>query len=195
MTKQKVAQLLSIQTRYLERLEGGEIEKLPVGVYTKGFLRKYAGILSVRPEELINEYEKEIKSKKPLQNQLPISLPELRIPKLTITPKTLIFISGMLVVILVFGYLAYQLNILISPPKLFVSEPAENITTDKFSIMFRGQTTSGTKLTINGQETNMDRNGNFEQEVNLTQGINLIRIESINRFEKKAMIIREILVK
>ncbi len=61
LTKQKVAQLLSIQTRYLERLEGGEIEKLPVGVYTKGFLRKYAGILSVRPEELINEYEKEIK--------------------------------------------------------------------------------------------------------------------------------------
>jgi cytoskeletal protein RodZ len=195
LTKQKVAQLLSIQTRYLERLESGEIDKLPADVYTKGFLRKYAGILSVRPEELINEYEKEIKIKKPSQRQSPQSLPELRIPRLTITPKTLFFISGLLAAILVVGYLSYQLNILISPPSLSVIEPAENISTDKFIIIFKGHTTPGAKLTINGQETNMDRSGNFEQEVNLTKGINLIRVEATNRFEKKASITREVLVK
>lgn len=195
LTKQKVAQLLSIQTRYLERLESGEIDKLPADVYTKGLLRKYAGILSVRPEELINEYEKEIKITKPFQRQFPRSLPELRIPKLTITPKTLFFISGLLVAVLVIGYLAYQLNILISPPSLSLIEPVENISTDKFIIIFKGQATPGTKLTINGQGTNMDRNGNFEQEVNLTRGVNLIRVEAINQFEKKASITREVLVK
>jgi transcriptional regulator with XRE-family HTH domain len=195
LTKQKVAQLLSIQSRYIDRLEGEEFEKLPSAVYTKGFLRKYAKYLSLEPENLIREYEKEMKIIQPALEKPLRLLPELRFRRLTITPKTLTFIAGLLIVILVAGYLAYQLDILISPPKLLVSEPSDNITTDKFIITLKGQVTPGVKLTINGQETSIDRSGNFEQEVNLNQGLNVIRVEAVNRFEKKTSVTREILVK
>ena len=195
LTKQKVAQLLSIQSRYIDRLEGEEFEKLPSAVYTKGFLRKYAKYLSLEPENLIREYEKEMKIIQPALEKPLRLLPELRFRRLTITPKTLTFIAGLLIVILVAGYLAYQLDILISPPKLLVSEPSDNITTDKFIITLKGQVTPGVKLTINGQETSIDRSGNFEQEVNLNQGLNVIHVEAVNRFEKKTSVTREILVK
>jgi len=195
LTKQKVAQLLNIQINYLERIEDGRIEKLPADVYTKGFLRKYAKILSINSEELITEYDKETKISRSFDKKQYFALPSIRVNSFTLPLKTLGIILVVSFFILTCGYLFYQLNILISPPKLIILEPLDNVVADQATTVVKGQTELGVQLTINGQQTYINKDGSFEQEINLSQGLNLIKIKAVNRFEKSSSVTRRVLVK
>ncbi len=195
LTRQRVAQLLNIQIKYLERFEEEEIEKLPADVYAKGFLRKYAKILRWEADELISEFEKETKLVQSAKEKNHRSLPELGTRWFTVTPKVLAILLGAIIFIFIIGYLFYQLNILISPPKLEIVQPTNNLTTDKAAIIVKGRTEPQVQLTINGQQIYINEDGSFEQEINLNQGLNLIKIEATNRFAKSRSIIRKILVK
>jgi len=50
-------------------------------------------------------------------------------------------------------------------------------------------------LTINGQPIYINEDGSFSQVINLNQGMNIIKIEATNRFEKSRSETRQILVK
>lgn len=195
LSKQKVAQLLNIQIKYLERLEAGEIEKMPAGVYAKGFLQKYAKLLNTDANTLLADYEKEVKIVSHLNGKVHKSLPRLRFRRFTITPKFITLLVIVAVFIVVGGYLFYQLSFLVSPPKLIISEPADNLITDKKIITIKGQTEPGVKLTVNGQQIYTDTTGNFEKEINVEPGLNTIIIQAQNRFEKKSEEIRNVLVR
>lgn len=195
MSKQKVTQLLNIQAKYLEILEQGEIEKMPAEVYVRGFLKKYAKILGTDAGTLLGEYENEIKIAQHLNKQKHQSLPRLHFRRFTVTPRFLGVIFGIIIFLLVGGYLFYQLNFLISPPRLIIFEPAGDIAIEKNTIIVKGQTEVGAKLTINGQQVYINKDGGFEQEINLNQGLNLIKIEATNRFAKSRAETKKILVK
>jgi transcriptional regulator with XRE-family HTH domain len=196
LTKEKVAQILNIRVGYLEKLENGEIEKLPADVYTKGILRKYAKILEAEPETILAEYEKEMKVIRHLdktkQHQ---SLPRLRASRFIITPRTFSFLFLALIFLLIAGYLFYQLYFLISPPSLVIFEPAGDLVIQNTAITIKGKTEPGARLTINGQQIYINKDGNFEQAIDLNQGLNLVKIEAANRFGKSTAQIRQILVK
>lgn len=196
LTKEKVAQLLNLPIKYLERLESGEMEKMPADVFTKGFLRKYAKLLEIDGEALAADYEKESRIVKHLRSQEHQALPVLRTRKFVITPKTLGYLAGAAILFLVVGYFFYQLHFLVSPPDLTVSEPSRTdfISADS-EILFKGQTEPGAKLTINGQQSYIDKDGNFEQAVNLIQGLNVIKVEATNRFGKSSSETRRIMLK
>ncbi len=197
LSKEKVAQLLNFPAKYLDHLERGELDKLPADVYSKGFLRKYAKALDIEPDLLILEFEKEIKiirhlNKDPGEHQ---PLPSLRSRRWIITPKTLGLGVGTILFLLVAGYLAYQLHFLISPPSLAVFEPASDSIAGNSVLMVRGEVESTAKLTINGQMIYVDKDGSFKQEVILSRGLNVIRIEAANRFGKTNSIVRQVMLK
>lgn len=195
LTRQKVAQLLNIQIRYLQSLEEEEIEKLPSDVYTKGLLRKYARFLNLEPDELITEYEKETGVAQSFREKSHRALPQLRARWFAITPKVLSIVFGSLIFILIIGYLIYQLNVLIGPPRLAIEEPMNNLMIDKTTVAIKGQSEPGVQLTINGQQIYINEDGGFSQEINLNQGMNIIKIEATNRFGKSRSETRQILVK
>ena len=195
MTKERVAQLLNLPIKYLECLEAGEIEKLPADVYSRGFLRKYAKLLGIDEKVLMDEYEKESRIASHLRNQAHQSLPVLRAHRFVITPKTLGWAAGLVILFLIAGYFFYQLHFLLSPPGLNVAEPAlADFITNSAQVSFRGQTEPGVKLTINGQQSYIDKNGNFEQTTNLVSGLNTITVEATNRFGKSSSVIRRIIL-
>jgi transcriptional regulator with XRE-family HTH domain len=195
LTRRKVAQLLNIQVKYVHGLEDGENEKLPSDVYIKGLLRKYAKLLNLEPNELIAEYEKENELTQSFKEKSHRSLPQLRARWFAITPKVLSIMLGSLVFVLIIGYLIYQLNILIGPPRLVIGEPMDNLVIDKTTITLKGQSEPGVQLTINGQQIYINEDGSFSQEINLNQGMNIIKIEATNRFGKSRSETRQILVK
>lgn len=195
MSKQKVTQLLNIQAKYLEILEQGEIEKMPAEVYVRGFLKKYAKILGTDADILLGEYENEIKIAQHLNKQKHQSLPRLHFRRFTVTPRFLGVIFGIIIFLLVGGYLFYQLNFLISPPRLIIFEPAGDIAIEKNTIIVKGQTEIGAKLTINGQPVYINKDGSFEQKINLNQGLNTIKIEAANRFGKSRSEVRRIVLR
>ncbi|MBU3901594.1 helix-turn-helix domain-containing protein [Patescibacteria group bacterium] len=196
LTKEKVGQLLNLPVKYLDWLEKGEIEKLPGDVYAKGFLRKYARLLAINGEELAASYEKESRIVRHLQNQRPRSLPVLRSRRFVITPKTLGWLGGAIILFFVIGYFFYQLHFLLSPPNLILAEPARTdfVAADSL-IVFKGQTEPGVKLTINGQQGYIDKDGYFEQTIGLVQGLNTIKVTVTNRFGKSSSAVRRIMLR
>ena len=196
LTKEKVSQLLSFPLRYLEWLETGEIEKLPADVYFRGFLRKYAKILAIDGEALATEYEKESRIAEHLKFQKHQPLPTLRSRKFVITPKTLGWLAGSLILFLIAGYFFYQLNFLLNPPSLIIFEPTlVDFVISHNIVLFKGQTEPGSKLTINGQQSYIDKDGYFEQTIGLAPGLNTIIVEATNRFGKVSDEIRRIMLK
>jgi len=49
-----------ISVRHLQALERGDVAKLPAPVFTRGFIRAYAGYLGLDPEEMVNAYLAEV---------------------------------------------------------------------------------------------------------------------------------------
>lgn len=111
-----------------------------------------------------------------------------------LNPRMILMI---LVGFLVLGYLIYQLNFLISPPKLKIINPAQDfISLSQKTIEIIGQTSPEAQLTINGQPVyNLSKDGNFKETVNLGPGLNTLEIKAVNRFGKTNSVIRRILVK
>lgn len=192
LTLKEVGGLSRIPEKHLQSLEQGEHAKLPAFVYTQGFLKKYAEILGLRADDFLKEYSEEISSIKS-QNQV-ASLPELKSPRLVVTPKLLSLAAIGLVVFAVSGYIGYQLYFLLSAPSLVLLYPAQDLTISRSSIEISGRTDVSARLTFNGQQVYIDRDGNFKQEVNLSPGVNKLKIEAVNRFGKKSEITRQVVV-
>lgn len=196
LSKEKVAQNLNIRVKYLENLENNEIEKMPAEVYTRGFLKKYAKMLDLNENELVANYDKEIKIIKHLnKHDAHQSLPQLRWSPWALTPKTLSAIIFTLVFLLVISYISYQLYFLLRPPKLEVFDPSKDIFIENVDFKIIGQTDPGSKVSINGQEITITGDGKFERQISLGKGLNTINIDSMNRFGKKNTVTRQIMVK
>lgn len=58
-----------------------------------------------------------------------------------------------------------------------------------------GEVEPTAKLTINGQIVYVEKDGKFQQEINLSQGLNVIKIEAANRLGKKNSVIRQVVLK
>ena len=59
-----IAQVTRIKGSYLRAIEDEDYEKLPVEVYTRGYIKEYAEFLGIPPGTALNPYEKFLESKK-----------------------------------------------------------------------------------------------------------------------------------
>ncbi|MEW6067485.1 MAG: RodZ domain-containing protein [Nitrospirota bacterium] len=55
----EISEILKIRYAYLMAIEEEDFGKLPTEVYVKGYLREYAELLNINPEEVINAYNQE----------------------------------------------------------------------------------------------------------------------------------------
>jgi hypothetical protein len=120
-------------------------------------------------------------------------VPLKKLRALTITPKKIALIVFVIFLILVLGYFWREINFLIMPPKLEITQPPADIFTNQSTIEIIGKTEPTATLTINSYNVYIDKDGNFIYEINLDEGVNNIKIESKNRFNKINTIIRRII--
>lgn len=57
VTLEELAEKTKIRKAYLEAIEGGDQDVLPDEVYVRGFLRIYAKVLGIDPDEVIRIYD------------------------------------------------------------------------------------------------------------------------------------------
>lgn len=111
---------------------------------------------------------------------------------LVITPKRIALFVFVLFLILVAWYFYREIGFLIKPPTLEVNQPPIDITSTEETIEIIGKTDPAAYLTVNGQEIYIDKEGNFKTQINLSQGLNVVKIQAKNRFNKTNEIIRRI---
>lgn len=187
----EVSKHTRIQVKYLEHLEEGRYEKLPVDVYVRGFLKNYADFLAIDANVLVRLYEKEREIKKNLEKgkngeekpALPIPF---KISSFALTPKIILISTIALITISGFLYLYKELGTFASVPRLIISSPEQNTSVSGNSIIVEGITDKDAKLYINGQLILVNDNGKFRENLTLQSGNNSINIKSVNRFGKEA---------
>lgn len=119
--------------------------------------------------------------------------PLKRTKSLLITPKKITLVVFILFLILAALYFYREIGFLTKAPKLEVTQPPIDITATEESIEIVGKTDPSAYLTVNAQEVYINKEGNFKTEINLSQGLNIIKIQAKNRFNKTNEIIRRII--
>jgi flagellar hook assembly protein FlgD len=74
--------------------------------------------------------------------------------------------------------LAREIILITQPPEIAISAPANDLWTNESLISVAGSVPAGASLKVNGQEAAVATDGQFEREVILQEGDNILRIEA-----------------
>ncbi len=182
-----VSLLTQIKPIYLQQLESGEFDKLPADVYTRGFLKNLSQLYHLPEQALIEQYEKEHGFAHAHSQRA-----KLNISRFKFTPKTIIFLVSGLLFLGAVIYVASEIGSVLTPPKLEVTEPAADNTIEGNSIVVSGVAEIGSDVTINNQAVLLDQNGEFNENVILGSGLNVVEVTAKNKFNKISTITRTI---
>lgn len=181
LTLEDLAKKTKIQIKYLEALENGDYASLPGDVYVRTWLKLYSQELDISPHELLSDFkiEKQVGNK----NQVIKNKSKFDWHKF-LKPKFLKWAVIGLVFLIFIGYLAWEINNIIAPPEVLISEPVNNYRTTESSITIIGQTQAEVQVKINNEIILLDDQGNFSQTINLAIGLNNLEISAKKKHSK-----------
>lgn len=182
-----VSEMTQIRSSYLESLEAGEYEKLPAEVYVSGFLKSLANLYRIKEKVLIDQYEKERGF-----DAAPTILTNEPASRWSVTPRRLVIITSITVALAAVAYVGIQINSVLAPPFLEVSEPASDISVTDSSIVVAGRGEVGAEIFLNNQQVLADANGEFTENISLSNGLNVIEVLEKNKFGKVSRITRQV---
>lgn len=188
-----------ISARYLKRIETCDWRNMPSGVYTKGFLRKYARVLGLDEGEVVFRYDQEI-SEFSQKNVCPAGGSSSG-SSFKSTEKelgffnwvTARFLFAALAVVFAVSYAGWQFKPILERPSLSIYNPKDEdtiITEPVFKM--DGQVTPGSVLTINKETVYPEESGSFKKDIELLPGVNVLEIKALSRFGKETKIIKRI---
>lgn len=183
----EVSRATKIQIKYLELLEAGDYDKLPVDVYVKGFLRGYAQFLGVEDSALLRLYEKEKGIKNNLEKVSPgksEKKEKINISPFLITPKVIATLAFSFIFFGGIFYLYKEIDAFANTPKLVIINPAQNSSENDNSVIVEGITDKDARVFINNQPILVSDEGRFSENLALQSGTNTINIKAVNRFDK-----------
>ena len=168
----KLAEATGISENYIRLFLDGNLQKLPPAPYVKGYLNKIAVVLELDKDDLWQTYKDET-------GNAAFSGPDDRLPTnrfaiQSVSNKIIIFGAlGILIII----YLGWNIDKMIGLPNLKITLPsADTSTVTAPTISIEGQTDYSSKLTINGEQIYLDKDGSFVKEISLEEGLNSIEI-------------------
>lgn len=196
----QVAKDLMIDKQYLQALEDGDYESLPTDTYSLQFLKKYSQFLELDYNKIKQKFlqEKDLffKSKdikiKPGYDFNPTKkmsrMNFLIIPKIW---RNLIIIS---IILSFFVYFGWSIKKMFTPPFLTIQSPENNLIVSEREVEVIGQTEKEVKLLINGQDVLSDSEGNFNKNIDLQKGINIIKISAATKHSRENVVYLKVMV-
>ena len=179
----EVAQETKIRKQYLIALEKDDYQSLSSAAVIKGFMRNYAQFLDLNPERVIAIFKRDYRRTKEQKPVFPLRKDLTKqfkwSPKKTLILVVALFIFGFLT------YLGYQYHGLLGRPGLEIISPADNQTVTEEQIVIEGKTDPDNSVSINGDLTQLNDQGEFSYRLRLASGENKIVIEAINRIGRK----------
>lgn len=188
-----VAQETKIRKFYLLALEKDDYQSLPSVATTKGFIRNYAQFLGLEPEKVVAIFKRDYRR---IQEQKGIFFPRDDLNKqFKWSPKKTLILAVALFILAFLTYLVYQYHGLLGRPRLEVYLPADNQQISEEQIMVKGKTDPDNSVSINGDLTQVNDQGEFNYRLRLVSGENKIMIEATNRLGRKTQKTRTVYLK
>ncbi|HSW98039.1 MAG TPA: helix-turn-helix domain-containing protein [Candidatus Saccharimonadales bacterium] len=194
LTIEEVAKATKIRPQFITAIEQSNYKKLPSKAYAQGFVKNYIAFLGLPPRDSLAMFRREFNEKEYV-DILPESFTKRReIPLYRINWHKTVLGIGMIFLLLA-GFLFFQYRAAIFDPSLHVSSPKENSTITDEGVSVKGSTDSNNMVTVNNYSTYVDTNGSFVKNIAVFSGKNTITIIATNRFGRKKIIERHIIVK
>ncbi len=119
--------------------------------------------------------------------------PIKRAKMFVINPKKISSILFIIFLIAIVWYFSREITFLTAAPDLEINSPFTDLIVNEESFEIVGKTDPTAFLTINDKKIFIEKDGNFNNLINLVAGVNLIKIKAENRFGKTNEIIRRII--
>lgn len=182
-----------INPKYLEALEKDNWEKLPGEIYAKNFLNQYCEFLKIDVNKLNIDFNKIPHFKNNIHHDHEFRKKSNRKYFFNL-PRVIKFIVIILILISVSYYILWQLNQIIQSPEIILHHPTTDLTLTSKTLIISGQTDPEVKIKINNEDITLDENNNFSQQINLSPGLNTIKIEGKRKYSKTTIIERKVVL-
>lgn len=176
-----VSNATDIPLKLLESLENERYTKLPEKVYIIGFLKKLAIYYQVDQKLLIDQFKLQDDLPKPKDNRLKYNKLSWNF---VFTPKVLVGFISICLVVLILGWLSWQLFGINSSPRLTIREPVAGQVIKQSFIKVDGFTDAGAQVLINNEKIQAASDGNFSAVLSINTGTKQLSIQAISKFGK-----------
>ena len=197
VTIEQAAEDTRIREKFLEAIESGDYQSLPGTVYTKGFLRNYAGYLGLDAEEMLALYTGERGGPEPARTFSPMRPLVKR--SFIFTPMVLVPVVVLAGVVLFLGYIYYQFTNFAVAPRVEITDPPADAVAQTAEFTVKGKTNPEGRITVRvspGLDTINDvhpaRDGTFSVTVPLKPGPNHVEVQVLDPAGKLAQASRTI---
>ncbi|TSC63844.1 MAG: hypothetical protein G01um101493_317 [Microgenomates group bacterium Gr01-1014_93] len=189
-TLEEIEKATKIRKELLEALENDQYEKLPPPTFVQGFIRNYGKFLRLDPEKLLAIFRREFQDSKHPPKILESFSNPLDKRKIRLTPVRIL--QGVIAALILtfFIYLWFQYRFLAGPPSLEIYSPKDQQRLESEIVEVSGKTIPEAKVLINNQEVEVDKEGNFRQELHFSEGTGKITITSTSKLNQTAKVER-----
>lgn len=174
-----------VKLKYLVAIEAGNWQSLPSMVYVRGFVLAYAKFLDIDKKETEQLFGQEYGF---IDQQNSESLGHKRLfsnKKVLITPKLMVYSFFSVFLLFMFGYIFYQIIGFAGSPILRINSPSNNTVLEADNINIQGVTDNNDLLTVNDENVPVTTDGSFSTNVKLQKGINVVKVNVVNRAKKE----------
>ncbi len=191
----EMARELKIAPRYVAALEEGAYHIFPAKIYAHGFLKRslvFLGITEKYQQAACMElFGEEWLARFPGKDQEPVALPtSTKKHAWLLTPMRLAQALSVIALAAFLVFLGIQLAHFTGAPRLALQEPVDAFAVDIPFVRVKGATEKESQLTVNGREVTIDGAGNFDAEIDLQPGVNILEFLVRNRFGKETRVTR-----
>lgn len=195
---EEVAQKINISSKHLKILEDDNYSLFPSQPYVYGFLKAYACFLELDARELISRLERENKffQRDPARSMVFIKnndFSKLHPKKISFFDFSKFLIFGSIFIILV--YLGWSVWQTLSAPKISIFYPPDNLVTKDHSVEITGKINNREAIVfINGLMVEKNQAGQFSQLINLSPGLNVIKISAQKKGGREGTVWRRVIL-
>lgn len=194
-TLDEIEKATKIRKELLDALEKDQYSKLPPPTFVQGFIKNYGRFLSLETGKLLAIYRREFSEHKNPPRILESFSNPLDRKKFAFTPAKFVGLTVLIMITIFFIYLWFEYRFLTGAPFLEVAQPVSQLNVTSSSILVSGRTDPEAKVSINNQEIQVNVNGKFSQEINLTEGSNTVVITAVGKSGKVSKIERTVFLR
>ena len=174
-----------ISKKHLVALEECRFDDIPYAiVYQKNFIKKYAEILNLPIEDILNQFVLEEIGPDKKNDEVHNEINKKKFQNLPSFFRISIII-----------YIGWQVQTLIKPPELTLFSPENGLVTTNYELTIHGQTNQESKIFVNGMEILSSGDGQFKEVITLSPGVNTIHISAKKKHGKTTELIRYVVFK
>ncbi|MFC1638806.1 helix-turn-helix domain-containing protein [Patescibacteria group bacterium] len=201
LTTAEASRRSGVPADYLRYLEGDRKDAPAADLYVRHRLKQYCSFLGLDVESTLLLYRRE-RNPQPEKGAEERTKPQRRrhphrsIPLLQLfdAPNLVRAAVVALAAVGVATYVGFAAQRLMAPPRVTVLYPQDGLVLYEKTLLVEGETEREVSVSINGKAVHADGDGHFSDQLNLHEGLNVIKVVATKKHGKRTEVVRRIVV-